>query len=119
MVERSGDEQSWVDLIKNAKTTDEFLQILHDAGLAPESKRGVHPLTEEERQRWADIRWAENAPEVRAKHLGEFIVPYQRQIVAHGHDPVAVLQEAARVTGRKPDGLTLWSLYDPLDDPSR
>jgi hypothetical protein len=76
----------------------------------------VYPLTEEERQQGEDCRWARHDPEVQAKYIGEFIVPYRRQIIAHGTDIEAVLAEAARVTGLKPDDLPVCGVDDPLMD---
>lgn len=76
----------------------------------------VYPLTEEERQQAEDCRWARHDPEVQAKYIGEFIIPYRRQIIAHGPDIEAVLGEAARITGLKPEELPVSSVDDPLMD---
>ena len=76
----------------------------------------VHPLTEEERRQAEDCRWARHDPAVQAKYIGEFIVPYRRQIIAHGTDIEAVLDEAARITGLKPEDLPVCGVDDPLRD---
>jgi hypothetical protein len=43
-------------------------------------------------------------------------VPYQGRIVAHGTDAEAVLAEAARLTGLKPQDLPLVGIVNPLED---
>ena len=79
----------------------------------------VRPLRPEEFQRQEDVRWARQDLEVLARHRGEFVVPYQRRIVAHGVDAAAVLAEAAQVTGRPAEELPLVSVIDPLLDMPR
>jgi len=79
----------------------------------------VRPLRPEEFQRQEDVRWARQDLEVLARHCGEFVVPYRRQIVAHGADATAVLAEAAQITGRAPEDLPLVSVIDPLLDMPR
>ena len=76
----------------------------------------VHPLTEEERQQEEDCRWVLHDQEIQAKYMGEFVVPYRRQIIAHGTDIEAVLAEAARITGLKPEELPVCGIDDPLRD---
>jgi hypothetical protein len=49
-------------------------------------------------------------------YLGEFVVPYCREIIAHGTDAAAVLAEAARITGRRVEELPLVGVIDPLLD---
>ncbi len=51
-----------------------------------------------------------------ARYVGEFVVPYRRQVVAHGTDAAAVLAEAARVSGRRAEELALVGVIDPLVD---
>jgi len=77
---------------------------------------GVYPLTAEERQQEEDVQWALHDPEVLASYTGEFVVPVERRIVAHGADIEAVLGEAARVTGRDPESLPICGIDDPLLD---
>jgi hypothetical protein len=79
----------------------------------------VRPLRPEEFERQEDVRWARQDPEVLAQHRGEFVVPYQRQIVAHGADAAAVLAEAAQITGRAVEELPLVGIIDPLLDMPR
>ena len=76
----------------------------------------VHPLTDEERQQAEDCRWVLHDPEIQAKYMDEFVVPYRRQIIAHGTDIEAVLAEAARITGLKPEDLPVCGIDDPLRD---
>jgi hypothetical protein len=76
----------------------------------------VFPLTPEERQQEEDVQWALHDPEVLANYSGEFVVPVDRRIVAHGADVELVLSEAARVTGRDPECLPICGIDDPLLD---
>ena len=79
----------------------------------------VRPLPPAESQRQEDVRWAQHDPEVQARHRGEFVVPYRRQVVAHGTDAAVVLAQAARRTGRKAEELPLVGVIDPLWDMPR
>jgi hypothetical protein len=79
----------------------------------------VRPLRPEELRRQEDARWARQDPEVLAHYRGEFVVPYQRKIVAHGTDAAVVLAEAARLTGHQAEELSLVGLIDPLLDMPR
>jgi hypothetical protein len=54
--------------------------------------------------------------EVLSRYSGEFVVPYQHEIVAHGHSAAVVLAEAARITGRQAEELPLVGVIDPLLD---
>ena len=74
------------------------------------------PITSDQSRRHEDARWARHATEVVVKFRGQFVVPYLRQIVAHGHVVQAVLDEAARVTGRKPEDLPICHIDDPLHE---
>jgi hypothetical protein len=74
------------------------------------------PLQPKEFQRLGDARWARQDPNVQAQYLGEFVVPFERRIVAHGTDAAAVLAEAARITGRPVEELPLVGVIDPLLD---
>ena len=77
------------------------------------------PLEPKEFQRLEDARSARQDPDVRVQYLGEFVVPYQRKIVAHGKDATVVLAEAANITGRPAEELPLVGVVDPLLDMSR
>jgi hypothetical protein len=76
----------------------------------------TRPLRADELQRLEDARWASRDPEVLAQYLGEFVVPYQRKIVAHGTDAATVLAEAAQITGHPAEELPLVGVTDPLLD---
>jgi hypothetical protein len=78
--------------------------------------RSTRPLGAEESRRQEDARWALEAPEVLALYRGEFVVPYRREVVAHGTDAAVVLAEAARMTGRGIEDLPLVGVIDPLLD---
>src|SRR5438034_10349023 len=76
----------------------------------------VKPLTAEQRRRLEDAAWAEEDPQVTATYQGEFVVPYDRRIVAHGRDVQVVLKEAAVKTGRKIEELLVVGIDAPLQD---
>jgi hypothetical protein len=76
----------------------------------------VRPLTAEQRLQLEDMHWARHDPDVQNKYIGQFVVPFQRQIVAHGTNLVTVLEEAARLTGRKPEELPVCGIDDPLQE---
>ena len=80
------------------------------------AERSTRPLGAEESRRQEDARWALEDPEVQARHRGEFVVPYRREVVAHGTDAAVVLAEAARSTGRRVEELPLVGVIDPLLD---
>ena len=79
-------------------------------------QRCTRQLSVEEALRQDDARWARDAPEVLARYVGEFVVPYRREVVAHGTEAAVVLAEAARVTGRRVEDLPLVGVVDPLLD---
>jgi hypothetical protein len=83
---------------------------------AVRSKVKIRAISPEERQRFCDARWAQHDAEVQVRHCGEFVVPLEGKIVAHGTDAAAVLAEAAQRTGRKPDDLPLVGIVDPMQD---
>ena len=80
------------------------------------ARRCTRPLSAEESLRQDDVRWAMEAPEVMARYVGEVVVPYRREVVAHGTDAAAVLAEAVRITGRRAEELPLVGMMDPLLD---
>lgn len=73
-------------------------------------------LTPDERRQFDDIQWADADPQVIDQYRGEFVVPYLRRIVAHGHDLDQVLAEGARATGRKPEELPVVAVDDSFPD---
>ena len=94
-----------------------------EMGFAPQMSQSalvqpatVKPLTAEQRQRLADVAWAEEDPQVIASYPGEFVVPHDRRIVAHSRDIQAVLKEAAAKTGRKIEELLVVGIDAPLQD---
>lgn len=76
----------------------------------------MRPVRPEEFLRLEDARWARQDPEVLSHYSGEFVVPYERKVVAHGTDAAAVLAEAAQITGRKAEELALVGVVNPLLD---
>jgi hypothetical protein len=49
-------------------------------------RRSTRPFGPEESRRQDDARWALESPEVLARYRGQFVVPYRREVVAHGTD---------------------------------
>ena len=74
----------------------------------------IRPLTPEEQQAADDETWALQDAGVQATYRGQFVVPFARQIVAHGFDPEQVLDEAVRATGRRVEDLPLLGIDEPL-----
>jgi hypothetical protein len=83
---------------------------------AIQSKIKVRAIPSKHHQCYQDARWAQHDAEVQSRYRGEFVVPYQGRIVAHGIDAEAVLAEAARLTGLKPQDLPLVGIVNPLED---
>jgi hypothetical protein len=77
------------------------------------------PLQPKEIQRLEDARWARQDPDVLAQYAGEFVVPFERKIIAHGTDAATVLAEAARIAGRPVEELPLVGVIDALLDMPR
>lgn len=63
--------------------------------------------------READADWAQHDPQVEERYGGQWVVAYKGKIVAHGNDPTAVLQDAARVTQRPVDELLVCAIAHP------
>ncbi len=78
------------------------------------ARRSTRPLGAEESRRHDDARWALESPEVLALFRGEFVIPYQREVVAHGTDAALVHTDAARTTGRPVEELSLVGVIDLL-----
>lgn len=74
------------------------------------------PLHPREYRSLEDMRWARQDPDVQTLYIGEFVVPFERKIVAHGVNAEAVLAEAMKITGRPAEELPLVGIVDPLMD---
>ena len=59
------------------------------------------------------------AGSVSSRYCGEFVVPYERKIVAHGMDAAAVLAETAPESLDGRPRSCRWSVYPLLDIPPR
>ena len=70
-------------------------------------------LTEEEREQLADMEWAATDPELQKQYPDEFVAVYQRQVIAHGHDEEAFLEEAQRITGRPKHKIAITTVLGP------
>src|SRR6266436_4020369 len=75
---------------------------------------GIHaegiPLTEAEKNTWADIEWADHNDEVQANYAGQWVALYRRSVVAHGTDREQVLAEGIAATQRPKEELTIWPI---------
>jgi hypothetical protein len=58
---------------------------------------GADQDSEEDRERRRDAAWALRDPDVQRRYGGEWLVAYRRQVIAHGPDPDAVVEEANRL----------------------
>lgn len=54
-------------------------------------------LNASELDRYRDAEWALHDVEVQRCYPGQWVVAYERKVIAHGTDPSAVLAEANRV----------------------
>lgn len=70
-------------------------------------------------QQEEDLLWASTDPDVQRDYSGQYVVPFQGRIVAHGTDLDAVLREAERATGRPRHELTDCAILDPLQEVPR
>ena|SRR5206468_2920185 len=55
----------------------------------------------EELERYQDAAWAMNDPDIQKTYDGQFVIAYQRKIIAHGSDPKSVSEEANRLAEGK------------------
>jgi hypothetical protein len=78
----------------------------------------MSPLSREEQERFADLDWASQDPEVQTRYPGEIVVPFGRKIVAHGTCLQAVLQEAEKATGCKAEELPVVAVFDDTNESS-
>lgn len=93
----------------SASTTNAIVPI---ASGAPSTQ----PLTPEQRRRHEDSRWARHDSEVARQFRGQFVVPFMRQVVAHGQVVAEVLEQASRITGRSVEELPVCFIDDPLGE---
>ena len=54
-------------------------------------------LNASELDRYRDAEWAMVDAEVQSRFRGQWVVAYERKVIAHGADPKTVLSEACRV----------------------
>ncbi len=63
-----------------------------------------------------DLIWVTEDAEVQRKYAGQYVVPFQRRVVAHGTNLVTVLREAERVTGKPANELPDCAIPDLLQE---
>lgn len=73
------------------------------------------PMTETDRRIWADIDWADTNEEIQRKYGGQWIAILDRNVVAHGIDRDAVVQEAVAATNRSDEEIAVWSIMSQED----
>src|SRR5438128_4970162 len=76
--------------------------------MTPEAAHKVNPAVLDNREE--DANWAQHDPQVEERYGGQWVVAYQRKIVAHGTDATAVLGEAVRLTQRPPEELLVCAI---------
>ena len=54
-------------------------------------------LNASELDRYRDAEWAMHDAEVQSRFPGQWVVAYERKVIAHGADPKSVLSAACRV----------------------
>jgi hypothetical protein len=67
-------------------------------------------------RRIEDIWWATHDQDVLDKYMGEYVVIYDRQVVAHGSDLEQAFREASRTTRKAIWELACCAVMDPLQD---
>ena len=67
-------------------------------------------------QQEEDLLWASTDPDVQRDFVGQYVVPFQGRIVAHGTNLEAVLREAERITGRPANELPDCAILNPLQE---
>jgi hypothetical protein len=70
-------------------------------------------LGDAELDRCRDAEWALRDPEVQRQFEGQWVVAYQRRIIAHGDDPKLVSQSAIQLVGGQDHRLVFCARDDP------
>ena len=70
-------------------------------------------------QQEEDLLWASTDRDVQRDYPGQYVVPFQGRIVAHGTDLEAVLREAEKATGKSRHELPDCAILDPLQEVPR
>ena len=65
--------------------------------MASAQQTKTEQIPPEELERYRDAAWAMNDPDVQKIYDGQFVIAYQRKIIAHGFDPKLVSEEASRL----------------------
>jgi hypothetical protein len=66
------------------------------------------PLTEREQRIWAEIEWAEQNAELRARYVGHWVVLAGHKVLAYGPDRGEALRAASLVSGQPGEELAAW-----------
>src|SRR3989442_4071439 len=67
----------------------------------------------EDLERFRDAEWALHDPEVQQMYEGQWVVAYERKIIAHGPDATAVAEQASRVVKDQAHRLVFCGVEDP------
>ncbi len=63
----------------------------------PDWNERAEPIPASELERYRDAEWALHDPEVQRTYEGQWVVAYERRIIAHGPDPRAVADQASSI----------------------
>jgi hypothetical protein len=67
----------------------------------------------EELERHDDAEWALHTREIQERYEGQWVVAYQRKIIAHGSDPKMVAEQAAQQVKGQAHRLVFCGREDP------
>lgn len=70
-------------------------------------------LTAEELEVADDLLWAAMDPGLQDLYPDELVAVHRRQVVAHGHDRLTVMEEAQRITGLPKHRIAITTVLGP------
>lgn len=65
--------------------------------VCPDWTGQAEPIPSADLERYRDAEWALHAADVQQQYHGQWVVAYERRIIAHGMDAQAVAEEAGRL----------------------
>jgi hypothetical protein len=78
-----------------------------------ESPSQAGPIAPADRERYRDAAWALRDPDVQQRYDGQWVVAYERRVIAHGADAQTVLEQANQIAGRLSHRLVFCARDDP------
>ena len=73
----------------------------------------IELMSRAELERYRDAEWALHDPQVQEQYQGQWVVAYERRIIAHGEDPRAVAEEASRLVSDQTHRIVFCAQEDP------